>query len=141
MRIRTSLLALSLLLPAAVQAGGNLRWTLGSPTGFSFSQGPVGTMRSPGLRPRAPAGTLIPVVQVGRVGGPTIHFDRPQVYVTPGGSQFFRRQLGDTIQQSVRQQCQVVRGSHGRQRRRQFRGVRNHGVGATSSGFRFPLGR
>lgn len=137
MRIRTSLLALALLLPAAVMAGGP-SWSVGSATSFSFArQSPPPTS---GWRPQAQAGTLIPVAQVGRVGGPTIQFDRPTMYVAPGGSRFFRQQLGDTIRSSVQRQVQVVGVPQATSRRRsRSQGVRIHGVGATSAGYSFPL--
>ena len=81
------------------------------------------------------------MAQVGRVGGPTIQFDRPTTYVAPGGSAFFRQQLGETIRQSVQQQCRVVQGGRRQHRSNHLRGVRTHGVGASSAGYRFPLSR
>jgi hypothetical protein len=148
-RIRTCLFALSLLLPTLANAGGNVRWNLGATSGFTFAAGSTRTVRGPGLRhaggryvrPRAPAGTLIPVAQVGRVGGPTINFRNPQMYVSPGSAGFFRQQLGPTITASVQQQCRQVPGGRRQRHRRQLQGVRTHGVGATAAGYRFPHGR
>lgn len=151
MRIRTCLFALSLLVPTLAQAGA-LRWNLGATSGFTYTTRSVRATTAPGLRPagfnrynrpRAQAGTLIPVTQVGRVGGATYNFRNPTMYVRPGSSQQFRQQLGPTIQASVGQQSRSIgggrRGRRGRRSNRGFRGVRTHGVGASTAGYRFPL--